>query len=162
MQPIAEILDRYGIKPGSTLEHAAKMIFCLVIEKQTLPEDVSAEYYIQDRQKIARFNPVKTPQRQRYAIAHALGHAAYNHKTRHECGTHQLFGATKCPTEEAANEFALELLIPTHTVKNTIAVTKDFKEFAKFYDVPEKAAYNKLVKLGILKPLQPAIKSVSL
>ena len=76
--------------------------------------------YIRRREQPFIFvNGTHSPVRQRFTLAHELGHHVLNHRQRVDA-TQDLFGAPKDPDEVAANYFAGAFLVPRTALRNWV------------------------------------------
>ena len=101
-------------------------------------------------------NSLQDPFRQRFTLAHEFGHYSL-HKENLE-GKHQdtvLFrdaNADSLGIENAANDFAAELLIPKESFEDAIkAGNNTAKQLKNLFQVTEKAILYRAYKLGIIK-----------
>lgn len=94
--------------------------------------------------------------RQRFSIAHAMGHILLQHlhsQSTPYVDTPLSFSSKSIGQEKEANQFALELLLPerlTRTWFNKMIRT-DISEAAKMFDVSEAALYQRLLSLNLIK-----------
>lgn len=123
---------------------------------EPLCDNVSGYIEKKDDRFIIVINSLQSHLRQRFTLAHELGHYTL-HKDNLE-GRHQdtvLFRDTNEDSlgiEYAANDFAAELLIPREVfetaIKNGINTTKKLSDH---FQVTEKAILYRAYKLGIIK-----------
>ena len=95
--------------------------------------------------------------RQRFSIAHAMGHILLQHPLAQDTpyiDTPLSFSSNAVGQEKEANQFALELLLPERLVKTWFSkmITADVSDAAKMFDVAEAALYQRLVLLNLIKP----------
>ena len=123
-----------------------------VIPDADLEGDISGQFFYEDKVPVIRYNPEKHRLRQRFTIAHELGHYALGHPGGYRDDIKNLFGNSSDIYEQQANHFAAELLMPEEYVHLLIrhmdppTVTGLAKEF----DVSEKAMHFRLKNLGIV------------
>lgn len=118
--------------------------------------DLSGCVSYEDGRYVIRYNPIDIPVRQRFTIAHELGHIALHDfadgkRFRDSSKTYSL---TNFDSEEAeANRFAAELLMPAEAIKQVIDAmpAPDTKSLAKKFEVSEVAMRYRLKNLGWLK-----------
>lgn len=93
------------------------------------------------------YNQLKHPHRQRFTIAHEIGHFLMGHTKRDELPDFN----TKDPREIEANHFAAELLIPMTFLKDDFKkVSKDVKVLAKRYFVSEEAMWWRIMDCKLI------------
>lgn len=99
------------------------------------------------------YNPDDTPRRQRFTIAHELGHHVLGHGSRLRDPRQPSSLYSYNPVEAAANRFAAELLMPVYAVgtlvdhHNITSVT----ELADMFEVSEPAMLYRLKNLGYVQ-----------
>lgn len=117
---------------------------------------ISGEAFIDDDgQKIVTFNPSDIRQRQRFTIAHEIGHHLLGHtqsgkRFRDDLGNFQT--STYDADERDANAFAAELLMPETAIDFYIRRKKvyDLRELAELFNVSLTAMQYRLTNLGWL------------
>lgn len=107
-----------------------------------------------------RYNNISESQeRQRFTIAHELGHYASGHMTAGQVlfrdTTETFTGRVYDPQEVEANRFAAELLMPEKYVQNAIQRDgiKTVQDLAKQFGVSASAMRWRLVNLGLLSAI---------
>lgn len=117
--------------------------------------DYSGRAYIENGVQVIEFNTSDSSLRQRFTIAHELGHHALHHT---EAGHRFRDDPSKfslnvvSPKETAANKFAAELLMPELAVKHFV-INKNItslEELAKLFSVSTVAMKFRLKNLGLL------------
>lgn len=109
-----------------------------------------------DRQLYCRFNLSESRERQRFTIAHEIGHFASGHLTDGKVmfrDTKEVFTKRVYDPQEAeANRFAAELLMPEALVKSAIQSDgiRTVQQLAGRFLVSESAMRWRLVNLGLL------------
>lgn len=123
---------------------------------EPLCDNVSGYIEKKDDKFIIVINSLQSHLRQRFTLAHELGHYTL-HKNNLE-GQHQdtvLFrdaNEDSLGIEYAANDFAAELLIPKEAFEDAIkAGTNTPKQLSNLFQVTEKAILYRAYKLGIIK-----------
>ncbi len=111
-----------------------------------------ASGWYKPNQRTIHYNPSEPYVRQRFTVAHELGHHFMNHGERPRDGVAQFNMYNFDPVEVQANRFAAELLMPAATVEffarnNT---TNSVAYMAKQFYVSEVAMTNRLKNLGYL------------
>jgi Zn-dependent peptidase ImmA (M78 family) len=118
--------------------------------------DLSGCVSYEGKQAVIRYNPTDIPVRQRFTIAHEIGHLALHAfaEGKKFRDTSKTYSLSNFDAEEAeANRFAAELLMPEEAVKQVILDNKDQdpKSLAKVFAVSEVAMRYRLKNLGWLK-----------
>jgi len=103
--PIADIL--------ATVEDLA----AIPVTVAELPNQIAGIYVRRRDQPFIFVNGTHIPVRQRFTLAHELGHHVLGHRQRVDV-TQDVFGAPKDPDEVAANYFAGAFLAPRTAVRN--------------------------------------------
>lgn len=108
------------------------------------------------QQLLCRYNKEESKERQRFTIAHEIGHFASGHlddsrvmfRDKTEVFTKRVYD----PLEAQANRFAAELLMPESLVKTSIQRDgmTTLNQLAKRFGVSESAMRWRLVNLGLL------------
>lgn len=104
-------------------------------------------------------NLTESNERQRFTIAHELGHYASGHLTAGQVlfrdTTETFTGRVFDPQEVEANRFAAELLMPEKYVQNAIQRDgiKTVQDLAKEFGVSASAMRWRLVNLGLLSKI---------
>ena len=110
-----------------------------------------AGYFDQEKNSIY-INETDTLSRQRFSIAHEIGHAVLGHGSspRRNDVTYSKFTYKK--KENEANRFATSLLMPEVAVRTCIEQSNmKFPELCKTFGVSERAMGIRLVELGYLR-----------
>ena len=118
--------------------------------------DISGRIDTQDDgSRIITVSSIDHPERQRFTLAHELGHHFMNHGDRHRKDT---FGAPPNNPEDRrkeweANEFAAALLMPKKSIDLVIEKMEHptVSKLADVFNVSEQAMRIRLQRLGILK-----------
>jgi Zn-dependent peptidase ImmA (M78 family) len=111
----------------------------------------SGYYRIYDGQPSIEYNVSEPPVRQRFTVAHELGHFALGHEDApRDAGNFQSSGDVR---ERQANKFAAELLMPaslvTHYYQNGVA--NSIEALANIFGVSKDAMGYRLINLGLLR-----------
>lgn len=98
------------------------------------------------------FNPTEAPTRQRFTIAHELGHHALSHGPRPRDSASAFSLTNFDPIEASANRFAAELLMPIVAVKNLVFErnVSSISALASLFGVSEVAMKYRLKNLSII------------
>lgn len=118
------------------------------------PETLSAVIKIGGTKKIIAVNKNKPEVRQRFSIAHELGHYLSGHDNFSHGETFidrdKKYLDPHHREEEEADEFAAELLMPEFILKKDVLGHKlDAVELAKKYNVSEQAMWLQLINLKL-------------
>ena len=129
-----------------------------VFEYTKFPDSISA--LIESNKKIILINPKHSETRQRFSIAHEIGHYILGHfedeidyeiDNEEEAITDHLKIVHSAEKEIEANEFAAELLMPLRLVKSSYANEHEPKKLAKIFNVSEAAMWIRLSNLRLIK-----------
>jgi len=121
------------------------------------PQDkVSAVFMRIDDLLVIGVNKNHHPNRQRFSIAHEIGHYHLGHHIDFSFDPSEVADGRfdllhgNVIQEQEANHFASELLMPTGSLKSQFNKIRDAKELARLYDVSEQALWIRLMKLKII------------
>lgn len=92
------------------------------------------------------------PFRKRYIVAHELGHYVKNHIIDEDCKSENIQQKIDVNTEQEANEFAVELLMPKYKVSKMFDKYSEnnvIERLSLFFAVSESAIRHRLVNLGL-------------
>lgn len=121
------------------------------VEKLGLFEDFpySGEYL--RLEKLIRINEWEAPVRQRFTLAHELGHYALGHDNAPRDTPESFSSRAKNPKEREANQFAAELLMPSAAVDNlvTSGLYKSVDDLAKAFNVSKVAMTYRINNLNL-------------
>ena len=101
-------------------------------------------------------NQEQPPVRQRFSIAHEIGHFILGHHTETIVDSEEIsegrFGldSPNKIQEQEANYFASELLMPAESLKKDFSKLKDTKALANLYQVSEQALWIRLMNLKLI------------
>ncbi len=126
------------------------------LRNEPMGDSISGWIKKQEQKYIIAINSLQNPLRQRFTLAHELGHYYYH------CGELEgqhtditLFrnaNGDQLGIEYAANEFAAELLMPENDFRNAIQAGNNTpKILSQLFQVTEKAVLYRAYKLGIVK-----------
>ena len=126
------------------------------LRSEPMEDNISGWIKKQGLKYVISINSIQSPLRQRFTLAHELGHYYY-HRSELE-GQHTdiaLFrnvDGDQLGIEYAANEFAAELLMPEADFRNAIQNGENTpKLLSQLFQVTEKAVLYRAYKLGIVK-----------
>lgn len=151
-----QLHDALGITEAPVdVEAIAEFLEFTVIPFE-FPESTSGVTYIEDKVKTIGVNSLHAPVRQRFSIAHELGHYLMGHENYDYGATYvedrPTFLDPQNRQEVEANEFAAQLLMPPRMLKLDVAKTGlDATAFAKRYNVSEQAMWIQLIDLGLAR-----------
>lgn len=98
------------------------------------------------------FNGSDAPKRQRFTVAHELGHFVLGHGTSPRDYPKSFNAGTNEPKERAANQFAAEILMPAETVRHVVmrGHVSSLDELAAMFGVSTLAMGYRLDNIGML------------
>lgn len=130
-----------------------------VVMPHDFSEDTSAVLFIEDGTKAIGVNRSHALVRQRFSVAHELGHYLSGHEDFTERGEGEKINVDgqfnpadpQQRLEQEANEFAAELLMPGHMVKEELARmgSLDGPALASKFNVSEQAMWIQLASLQL-------------
>lgn len=151
-----EILDRYWdlLLPVKVDDIANRCGICIRPLDESLCQNFSgmASLDKDSGDKVIYYNPNESANRQRFTIAHELGHHVLGHTVYGDMFRDNFKDGIYHPEEVAANSFAAEILMPSRAVLR-LAGSKGFKteyDLAVLFNVSIDAVHWKLVNLGII------------
>ena len=161
---VVELLQRNNITEAPVdVERVAKSVH-IAVRRTPSEDDISGFLLRQAGQAIIGVNTLHHPNRQRFTIAHELGHfVLHQHDEVHiDRAVVKLRDRTSSkgedPEEVEANGFAAELLMPEQFLTRDLARLtftdllddRGMQRLAKQYQVSVQAMTNRLVSLGYL------------
>jgi Zn-dependent peptidase ImmA (M78 family) len=153
---VKKILSDSKISSPPVSEEIVAKSLGLQIIYYPFPEEISA-VLIKDKDLLAiGVNQNHHPNRQRFSIAHEIGHYKLGHGDDLFIEFSDLdfitkrSGSLNLNFEQEANQFASELLIPIDMVKTDCKNEKDIKLLSKRYKVSEQAMLLRLLNLKLL------------
>ncbi|TDB26862.1 ImmA/IrrE family metallo-endopeptidase [Stenotrophomonas sp. ATCM1_4] len=99
-----------------------------------------------------RYEATDSPNRQKFTIAHELGHHVMGHGDRFRDTAKSFYSNNWDPVEVSANRFAAELLMPHKVMENYVVrqgIT-DLHQLASIFGVSDAAVKYRLINLGLL------------
>lgn len=149
------ILSMYKIiEPPVDVIKIANMLGFQIIPFD-FPEMTSAVIRIKGTSKVIGINKKQVEVRQRFSIAHELGHylsghVNFTHEKKIFVEQDKKYLDPQHRQEEEANEFAAELLMPEFMLKKDVLENKlDAVNLAKKYNVSEQAMLIQLINLKL-------------
>ena len=151
----AQVLDAYwnGQLPVDPVRIANAMGVSVVGQAM---ED-SGQISLGPAAPVITFNVADAPVRQRFTVAHEIGHLALGHLssgvTLYRDSASNFSSASFDPKEREANAFAAQLLMPANTLEYAIAAKRmtDVAELAQVFGVSQVAMGYRLANLGLLR-----------
>ncbi len=141
------ILERYwdGTLPVNSAEIASQLGMSLSFD-----EDIDLSGYYDQQSQVISINPKESLQRQRYTIAHEIGHAVLGHGSSPRENSQQFNRLGYLADERDANSFADQLLIPKEILHFLIFRKKitTIEELCFCFDVSPEAMKIRLNRLG--------------
>lgn len=154
-QQARSVLEMVGIaEPPVDVHRIAKTLGFLVLT-QEFPDDTSAILYIEGDVKGIGVNGLHAPTRQRFSLAHELGHYLSGHEDfgggeRIHVDSTFDYSDPQQRQEMEANEFAAELLMPEPMLRRDLGeFGLDAVRLAKRYEVSEQAMWIQLIDLKL-------------
>lgn len=136
-----------GSETPINVENVAKSID-LKVEYFPFPNEVSG--LLKKDIGVIGINDNQHPKRQRFTLAHEIGHYVLEHKIMN---TDDLVDDsntdTSSPIEREANYFASCLLMPRELVEQNIKGTREIDELARKFNVSEQAMTIRVLELGL-------------
>jgi len=111
---------------------------------------ISGQFSLEEEGPVIRYNSKEPPMRQRFTVAHEIGHYALGHGDYFRDPIRNFSTRNFDPKEAQANRFAAELLMPEIAVSGLIrerGIT-DVKALAREFQVSEAAMMYRLKNLG--------------
>ncbi|MCE2004070.1 ImmA/IrrE family metallo-endopeptidase [Enterobacter asburiae] len=115
-------------------------------------KNLSGELVPDGESAVIRYNPSDSAKRQRFTIAHELGHFILGHGHAFRDPSSHFSMSYYDPREVDANQFAAEILMPEMAVQVLVKQRKieDVAELARIFDVSVNAMSYRLKKLGFI------------
>jgi Zn-dependent peptidase ImmA (M78 family) len=160
-----ELVEQYGDDPPVNVERIAKQLKITIV-RQALDQNISGILYREDGTAIIGVNSRHPESRQRFTIAHEIGHFVLHPGERvivERNGRVNLRDGRSnqaiVPEEIQANRFAAELLMPRRRVLEALrtpeapaTAARDVAVLADRFSVSSQAMEYRLVNLGMLVP----------
>ena len=138
------------IKIKDLLPHVSESFNLVVRGTKSLPNGVDAVLHRSDDLTIIGYSENVAPVRQKFSVAHELGHLHMGHV--HGSSSIDLDSADYDEVE--ANQFAAQLIMPPAFIKRDIAKgMRDVRALARHYVVSEEAMWWQLSKTGLINKL---------
>ncbi len=119
--------------PPIDVERLATLLGFQIVEIQSAGDELSG--LVSPRHKIIGVNANHHPRRQRFTLAHELGHIILNHPPEGRCSAREI-----ALFNREADAFASELLVPTQLLRQ-LAGTRTYSPsvLSRLFDVSEEA-----------------------
>lgn len=163
-QKAHHMLELAGIvAPPVNVEKVAGLLGFKVVPYDFDDPTISGMLVIEDEVRAIAVNRAQHRHRQRFSIAHEIGHFLAGHEDydatdfldQKRFYVDESF-ATHDPKEQEANEFAAELLMPAHMLGRDLAAgMKDARQLAERYQVSEQAFWIQMSDLDLAERLNP-------
>jgi len=151
-EKIRDILHKLNIvAPPVPIEKIAELFSIKIFPYPNFPDNISGTIVNQNDSAIIGVNSNHAIVRQRFTIAHELGHFLLGH----ELGEKIIDDVFDKPNdkEREASEFAAELLMPRDFLKQDVLKKIKIPDLAKQYMVSEQAMSIRLLKTGLINKL---------
>jgi Zn-dependent peptidase ImmA (M78 family) len=151
----SQLLELAGVKQPPVDAKAIAEFLGFTVLPYELPDSTSGLTFIEEGVKAIGVNSRHAPTRQRFSIAHELGHYLNGHQSYDPGGEHVESQPSYLDPQQRqeieANEFAAELLMPTDWLKRDVAeLGADGAVLAKRYGVSEQAMWIQLLDLKLM------------
>lgn len=140
-----------GVLPIDPVRIAAHRGIEVLRDRELVGSTNSGRCVITDEgEKVIIVNPEDSFARQRFTVAHELGHAILD-----DCGIHERNPNLReyRQKEALANRFAAELLMPERQVREANQLGMDLEQMAEQFGVSQTAMRIRLERLGILQSI---------
>lgn len=121
-------------------------------EPATWRPNESGHYSFREGRPLITYNFLDAPVRQRFTIAHEIGHHVHGDLDAPRDTTEQFSARARDPKEVAANRFAAALLMPAALVKHMVLEQRvtDLTKLAQTFGVSTAAMEFRLKAIGLL------------
>lgn len=122
-----------------------------VYKNETLT-DIDGAFLVNDGIPTIIYRPTGNRRRDKFTIAHEIGHYCLQHGPRHRDSPKNFFANNLTPIERAANKFAGELLMPKNAVDYAVKISNisTVNEMSEYFDVSNSAMRIRLQQMGYL------------
>lgn len=138
-----KVIKKYALTPPVPIEQILKEQFDFNIVLIEAPDNISAFVDLNDH--YIGINQNHHINRQRFTLAHELGHYSLGHKERAYTEYVQTPGKERSNLETEANEFAAELLMPLAVIKK-ISKEANADYMSDFFQVSKETLFYQLMK----------------
>jgi len=144
---------RLPVNPIAIAEAMAIEVKALApFEPDTWRPNESGHYSFRDGAPLITYNFMDAPVRQRFTIAHEIGHHVHGDLDAPRDTSEQFSAKSRDPKEIAANRFAAALLMPAALVKHMVLEQRitDIVKLANTFGVSTAAMEFRLKAIGLL------------
>ena len=156
-EDIKHIFEKLNIsEPPVPIEKIPGLFSLKVVYYNKFPDNISGTIIQQEDLKAIGVNSNHPKVRQKFSIAHELGHFLLGHDSQHI-----IDDTFDKPTnnEQEANKFAAEILMPAEMLKKDIGNSEyDIPSLANRYEVSEQAMSIRLLESGLIHKIIPPKK----
>lgn len=152
----SDALNRHwnGYLPVDPIEIATRYGITVISEPELAEHGASGDCYFDSKgNPIIRYNPYEPETRQRFTIAHELGHLLLGHvqpgERAHRDPLRNYDAYYERPTERQANDFAAQLLMPESVVRMIAKDRPSTRQLAQEFNVSSDAMGYRVRNLGI-------------
>lgn len=143
-----------GFLPVDPVRIARQMGIAVFAEPELAEVGASGDCYFDSKGKpVIRFNPFEPETRQRFTIAHELGHILMGHiqpgQRAHRDPLRRYDDYYERPMERQANDFAAQLLMPESVVRSAAKSAPSSRELARQFKVSPDAMGYRVKNLGV-------------
>lgn len=141
---------RLPVDPASIAQNAG---ITVLLDDSLAHDGLSGRFAKENGVPVIRCNPYDHPVRQRFTIAHELGHCALGHGAAYRDPATNFSANALNPEEVAANRFAAQLLMPADLIELKIKeqTPPTLNGLANLFGVSEIAMKYRLINLGWLR-----------
>jgi len=155
IERIRIIIEKVGVKnPPIPLNKVASLFSIEIVPYPHFSNNISGTIVNRGGHVFIGINPSHSKTRQRFTIAHELGHFLMGHD---EAEIVEDKFDKSSDKEKEANQFASELLMPKDFILKDITEKNgriNIKDLAKRYEVSEQAMSIRLLETGLINRLQ--------
>ena len=149
-----QLVRRYWAQRGPAIDPTdiAEQMGVRVVAFDNWFETASGLYSADEVPPTIYYNGTEAKVRQRFTIAHELGHHVLGHGTRNRDTSNAFRMSNPDPAEVAANRFAAHLLMPDYWVEHFVITEglTSLEQLAKKFDVSTSAMHFKLRSLRLV------------
>lgn len=122
----------------------------VIADSSMIWTDLSGRFDFENGRPTIRFNPDDAWVRQRFTIAHELGHMVLNHGRSMRDNSANYSATAEGYKEREANAFAAELLMPKEVIDWMASRNRDIGVMSRELGVSEAAMKFRLINLGYI------------
>ena len=148
-----DLVRRFTRSAPVQLDRIARALGLAVAVDPRLPPGISSQIDVQSARVLITVNGSHAPQRQRFTLAHAIGHCVLHREAIGNALVEDAYlrGAGLAPAVDAeADRYAADLVMPADLVGSFWNQgVRSVSEMARRFDVTPEAAQTRLSQLGI-------------